>query len=257
MLRKLLKYDFHAVLKQFAPVWPVVLAAALLNQLVSPSVFSPHYNSMVSVVFSLILVGVLVAMGVLSAVFILRRFYRGLLGDEGYLMHTLPVSPWQLVLSKLLSGLAVTLVSGLVGLAAIYLMFPQDMWRLLGISLGRMLHDLWADIPQPGLFWAEVLVMFLVGAAASVLLAYLAMALGHLAGRHRLAASVAAYIGLRVVLGALEDLLDLPEFYAYFYGRNVERIHILVWMYIGIYALHAVVCFFATQYILSRRLNLE
>ena len=39
---------------------------------------------------------------VVSLVVVIQRFYKSLLGDEGYLMFTLPVETWKLVMSKLL-----------------------------------------------------------------------------------------------------------------------------------------------------------
>lgn len=42
----------------------------------------------------------MVALFVLTMIVIIQRFYKGLLCDEGYLMFTLPVKPWQLIATK-------------------------------------------------------------------------------------------------------------------------------------------------------------
>ena len=55
-----------------------------------------------------------VAIAVITALTIIQRFTRNLLGREGYLMHTLPVTPAQLILSKLISSMVWLLCSILV-----------------------------------------------------------------------------------------------------------------------------------------------
>ena len=42
---------------------------------------------------------------------ILQRFYKNLLSGEGYLMHTLPVRPWQHIASKLIAAVVWTVLS--------------------------------------------------------------------------------------------------------------------------------------------------
>ena len=59
------------------------------------------------------------AIAVLCFVSTVQRFYKNLLGREGYLMHTLPVTETQLILSKLLTSMVWVLCSGLVGIVCI------------------------------------------------------------------------------------------------------------------------------------------
>ena len=121
MLWKLLKYDFRSMWKQFAVVWPAVLVIGLVNRFTLPwevtgSSAMANDPGAVGVTTVILLFAGLLAMGVLALVFILQRFYKGLLGDEGYLMHTLPVKPWQLVASKLICAVTMLIISGAVAL---------------------------------------------------------------------------------------------------------------------------------------------
>ena len=49
-----------------------------------------------TVIFMILYVGLIIAVMVVAVALIIMRFYHGLLKDEGYLMFTLPVKPWQL-----------------------------------------------------------------------------------------------------------------------------------------------------------------
>ena len=51
------------------------------------------------------------ALGAYTCVVTIQRFYKGLLGQEGYLMFTLPVKNWQLVFSKALVSFFIGMVS--------------------------------------------------------------------------------------------------------------------------------------------------
>ena len=127
MLGKLLKYDFRAMWKQFSVIWPAALVIALINRFTHP--FNRQgglgvENELLAVITITVFIGVMCAMFVVAMVFVLTRFYRGLLGDEGYLMHTLPVKTWQLVLSKLVCAIVVTVVNVAVSFLAMFLMMP-------------------------------------------------------------------------------------------------------------------------------------
>ena len=103
MLGKLLKYDFRSMGKQFAFIWPAALVMALLNRFTIGSLDSSDVTrELFSGVAMLVYVAILIALFVIALIFIIQRFYLGLLGDEGYLMFTLPVEPWMNIVNKLL-----------------------------------------------------------------------------------------------------------------------------------------------------------
>ena len=91
MLGKLLKYDFRSMWKQFSVIWPAALILAFLNRFTMFGMDNPGgsaFGEWMGVISMGLFGGVCFTMVILSAVFVLTRFYKGLLGDEGYLMHT-------------------------------------------------------------------------------------------------------------------------------------------------------------------------
>ena len=70
---------------------------------------------------AMLYVALCIAVVVLAIVFIIQRFYNGLLKDEGYLMFTLPVKTWQLIKAKGLTALIVTVISGVIGISSVLL----------------------------------------------------------------------------------------------------------------------------------------
>ena len=119
VLSKLLKYDLRANLKIFLFIWPAILVFGLLERVALmaelPSKISAIFVNLTTVLFVLAVIAACVFALVISVI----RFYSGLLRDEGYLMFTLPVRPWQLVLSKLLTALLTLVVTGLVSFVSV------------------------------------------------------------------------------------------------------------------------------------------
>ena len=92
MFGRLLKYDFRSMFKQFGFIWPAALLLALVNHFTLSGLDSTSaVGETTAGMAMLVYVAILMAMFIITMIFVIQRFFKGLLGDEGYLMHTLPV----------------------------------------------------------------------------------------------------------------------------------------------------------------------
>ena len=257
MLGKLLKYDFRAMWKQFSIIWLAALVIALINRFTLP--FNTKgglvaNNELVAVITMSVFVGVLCAMFVVAMVFVLTRFYKGLLGDEGYLMHTLPVQTWQLILSKLICALAVTILNVVVSMLAMVLMMPIDWTDLFDVIMWQRLVQGLAQQPDAILYLVEFFLMVIMAMALMIAVVYLSMAIGHLFHRRRIFMSVVAFFAIDIVGNIVLTLLANTGLA---YEITTLGGHLSFWIGIVLLAIPAVVLFLATSYILKNRLNLE
>lgn len=208
MLGKLLKYDFRSMGKQFAFVWPAVLVLALVNRFTFGGLFQEGGadiglpGQLATGLTFLVYWAVILATMVLTLVFIIQRFFKGLLGDEGYLMHTLPVKTWQLIVSKLICGMTACIISVLVALLSVLIIIPVptadllDFWPELFRALGSQgVNGFLAPL--------ELLLLILVSLVQCCLHLYLAMAIGHLFGKNRIVMSVVAFLAINFVVSFL------------------------------------------------------
>ena len=143
MLFKLLKYDLRSMWKQLSLVWGAALVLALVNRLTHSLGFmfrARDFENHIAAITAFALMAVFVTMFIISVVFVLQRFYRGLLGGEGYLMHTLPVRAWELVASKMICAIVTYIGSGIVAVLSILLMITTDWWEFF------FNFPLWTDI---------------------------------------------------------------------------------------------------------------
>ena len=151
-------------------------------------------------------VGLFIALVVATLFVVVMRFYKGLLKEEGYLMHTLPVKEWQLIASKGVTATVTVLVSMVLAAVSIVLL------NLVG-NLSSILYFLQATgetvqrYPESLLYCLEALLVVLAGIMTEVYKIYASLSIGQLMAKHRMIWSVAAYIGIGVVLTLLGSIL--------------------------------------------------
>lgn len=121
MLGKLMKYDLRSGIRTFSLIWIGLALLGAINGLTIRFVLAGDTQSgLVSFVFGvlpmILLVALYVAMGIFVLVFIIDRFYKGLLGNEGYLMFTLPVTSTAHIASKALTSMIFSVASAIVAL---------------------------------------------------------------------------------------------------------------------------------------------
>jgi hypothetical protein len=263
MTLKLLKYDLRSLFKRFALLWPAALVLALVLGL-SFNLEPLRVHGMMYFTMVLLFGGVMAAMGVVAVIFIVNRFSAGLLKDEGYLMFTLPVTGAQLICSKLLTAMAAVIISALVGLGSFILLgatftfYLEDFFRMAQWLLEKLVQldaETW-------LLLAEGLLLGLAALAAQILLIYMCIAIGHLAPGHRSLAAVGAWLVLsaaeRHVLSGVDGLLNrmdlsLAGLFSGLPGEPAVTLALTICAHLALSAIY----FAVTNYILTRRLNLE
>ena len=205
MLRKLLKYDFRSLYRPFVLTWSAALALALITRLTLfyPDPVPDKTDFFFAQLFLYTYLASLVAMVVVALVLVIQRFYKGIWGNEGYLLHPLPVRSWQILLSKLISAAAMLLVSILVGIGSFFLLLP------LGDPGFETLTHGFEALSQSLSGWPllTLLLSMLSDIIRDCLLLYLAMAIGHLFSKGRLAMSAAAFLVLLVLSSQLMNLI--------------------------------------------------
>lgn len=248
MLLKLLKYDFRAMWKQFSLIWGAALALALVNRFILLVRFGedPPINPDL---FSLGVISVVMAMFVISIRFVIDRFSRGLLGSEGYLMHTLPVRSWQLVASKLICGTATWIISGAVALVSPILMTPMHFWWAITRDILQYTGNLFIIL--------EVCLLFVSVIAQFIAAIYLAVSIGHLFVHHHRLVSIAAFIGLYILLANVYSLVFSADWMWLLLDVTTVNVYGALFTGIATMLIPAAVFLTAVCWILDNKLNLE
>ena len=216
MTGNLIKYEFRSGLRYIGIIWPaLIVSAALLGIVlkVMGNVFPEDPQGIMNIlqlifdlVFPLIYAAIFIAMIVITIFIVLMRFYKGLLGDEGYLMHTLPVKPWQLITSKGIVACAVVMISIVCAVISIFILIGIN--DINGLLYGaKEFFAVLGEEPRLILVIIEFVILAIIGTMASIYQIYAAMAIGQLTGKHRLLTSLGAYIAINIALTILATVI--------------------------------------------------
>ena len=103
MLSKLIRYEWKAVARVCIPMYGGLILAAMLTHFLLGNLerFSSTLYDIITMAMSTLCFGLFMAAFVLTLIIQIQRFSKNLLGDEGYLMFTLPASVSQHITAKL------------------------------------------------------------------------------------------------------------------------------------------------------------
>ena len=259
---KLLKYEWKACARTCLPLYGVLILMSLISRILYVIPKNASLDFMLPAISSMLYMGVMMAAFVVTAVILIQRFYKNLLGSEGYLMFTLPVT--QHLFSKTIIAVVMIGLSGLSALISIFIFADR--------AFGEMLSSLVAVLPHSGqefLFELELLVLAVLGIAGMALFLYMCIALGHLASRHRLLMSIVWYVVLSTALQVLllmvmmgvgnavpQPFVDLMK--VWWSGITpIGAAHLMLRFCCVFALLSDAVYFLVTRWILVHKLNLE
>lgn len=203
MLKKLLKYDFKAVLK----IWWIAAAAMLVLGPVGGLCLyiTNSSRSFSGVIYTMAVLGRLltvigfVVFVLLTEVLLAIRFYKNFFTDEGYLTFTLPVTRGQLLNSKLIVSMATELMTVFVCGLSLFMMLLVGEEDFLP-SLREGLDEFIKFTKEEGflgwviLYLVETAVIMVLASLFNVLFLNCCITFGCIvAKRAKVAASIAIY----------------------------------------------------------------
>ena len=255
MLGKLLKYEFKATMRIFMPMYIALMAVAMVNRIFQIGDIEMGFG-----ISTAILVALFTTLGIITIVMIVQRFNRNLLGDEGYLMFTLPVKSESLIFSKIIISIVWTILSGIVACITAFILVGTIEEFIEVIS---NLDIIWAEISMitiDGEVISPIMVMGSIGLMSIltyvlfILQIYLSLAVAQLPklSKHRRIVAFIAFIVINIVMSIFTGEIgsNIPEhmFESFMSGAIAINGYI--------FALCALL-FVGTKFLLDCHLNLE
>ena len=211
---------------------------------------------------------ILSGLSMILTIYFAIRFYKNLYTDEGYLMHTLPVKPWMLIVSKLTIGtiwfylIDLFLVGAitLIALPTMAYFSPEDM-----LELRTMFQSYHTIFTVPSILFLAIPVM-IISSVFSLLTIYASISLGQLFSSHKVLASILCYLGLSTILSTAMMFLTTPTTAGVFILQSTSANPMadfasVYWpiMLISLFAnlLLCVPAFWICNYVMKRCLNLD
>lgn len=264
MFGKLMKYELRYLIRIFAPMWTAVAILSVLTRvtigpkLKGENLYLEGNEAILPAVIGVITVFAIMTMMIVAAVVLIQRFYKGMYGDEGYLMFTLPVTTGQLVHSKALSALLMMLGTELLTTLAVMIMvsYPQ-IWEYMRFEWSdafQIIQDLSGFTgAQLILFMFWAVLAFLISMTAEIYKVYLAISVGQLWKKHPVAGGIIAYYVLALLFAGLQTAINHNSVFNLMQVKDMCMILLFTTSYS---LLTLVICFFGTKLLLDRKLNI-
>lgn len=267
MLGKLMKYEWKATWKLLVSANALTLVMTILAWCMVKMLDRAGYSSFrmmdfVAVMVLLTYVGSMFAVCIGTTIFLIHRFYTSTYGDQGYLLHTLPVDAHHIILAKLFVSAAWIIINIVFIYLSVIFLFASsgEIFRSMMSGMADAIEYLGA-----GKITAFTVIMtlfaFLFSVFAKVLKVGACISLGQLSSNHKLMLSFVWYVAIYLVEQMLqgvyfavqilfrERITHTPQYTSYF-DHQWETT-----LLAGI--ISCVIFYLLTWYVMSRKLNLE
>lgn len=223
MLGKLIKNEFRAVNRLLIPIHLILVAVTILGRFYVQFVLTNQHipfarsnfsalevwgillNSMLVVVY----VVALIAVNIITSLYLrILRFRKNLFTDEGYLMHTLPVSPAAHIWSKTIVTFLWSLIDGLLIALSVFIMVTN---KEIQEGIGKLWSEMCKSFPEAfgvsaGIGIPLFLLVGLISSLCGILVIYACITVGHSFNSHKILASIGIYAGYVTVNNLLSSL---------------------------------------------------
>lgn len=260
MLGRLMKYEWKATWKLLVPVNLFMIVMAFFACITVRIDFFDVDND--GIIFSAVMIVLTYAASIFAAligttVFLIYRFYTSTYGDQGYLLHTLPVDKHYIILAKVLvSGGWVLLSAFLMNMSVIFLFNEEeDIFERFIDNMNWMAQ--WAGEQKvTGFAILMTLISIVVEMLARVLKVTACISLGQLSSNHKLMMAFAFYFAIYIVQQTVNALYYTVLGFInmktnnWYYGKSWEFTLISGLVYL-------VVFYLITWYVMEKKLNLD
>ena len=251
MVGKLIKHELRSTVRVAAiPALVMVLLAILARVMVETSSMGIAITLVAFYIFFMM------ATLFIGFWFGIYSFYQSLFTGTGYLTLSLPVTPDQLIWSKLLSAIAVMFASIIICILSACIFFiglPAEVLEMIGEFFSAMGEAIKLFAEGEPLFFFELVLLGILFIPMSFLIFYAVMSVGQLfTVKNRKGIAILLYVGLMFVWNILYTSVII----------NIQikmtevSIHLAMWVDIAFVAAVDIGCYFLVRFIIKNKVNL-
>jgi len=276
MLRKLYKYDLKSVSLLLVILHAVLLVYTVIGRIGifiaerAQAFVSPEASRLWGIAGAFYIVGFILfilAIVIATVVYLAVRIQKNLFSDEGYLTHTLPVKPTQILWSKVFVIWTWSVIDFICVMISVFTLITyKDTLPEILKGASTFFGTLFGSFGFTN--WLEEVITLLAGLSQYFgfypLLLLFAMCLGNRFKSHKIMGTLLSFFGLNIVLSFLSTMITFiipglsPFMQANLTQDNLSvysgrlMIFTLVWN-----ILFSAIFFVGSRYILTKKLNLD
>ena len=219
MLGKLIRHDIKSIWKLLCIIYGAIIFTTIIGFVTVQTLHldfirQNYFLALFSKLFIFTYVILVISGGIVTMTYLIVHFYRNMYGDEGYLMHTLPVKSSSLITSKLINSVIWTVICTIVILFSTFtLSFANSKHAFSDISDAfsefSTIYSKTASILNTNTFVLTLAIIFvlILSMCTAYLKFYFVISIGQLWSGHKLLGSVLTYIGLSIVTRIINSIL--------------------------------------------------
>lgn len=261
MLAKLMKYDLKSLLKGVLPIYLIGIVLAIVSRLFDVLVDHLSFLSITAGFMLFFFILAMIAIPFFTLGIVVMKYYNTMVKDEAYLTHTLPVKKSTLVLSKIIDGFILMVISTIV----IILCIAIRLFMIDGVFTA--LKEVWlSSVEVLGLsFWIIIIVAFFLGFISFFTCVFAAISFGQKHNNNKFIMSFVYYIAIYYINQIVSVVLLIVPVYlnkSWWNTLNSENVsiefingYLLVALVISL--VMSAVYYFITVNNMTKKLNLE
>lgn len=260
MLKKLLKYDIKSLGHTMLPIFGATILLAILTIMFQElSDLTPIFRLPKGIITIL---SVIMTLGIvfITYYFGIEKYYKHIVKDEGYLIHTLPVKKSQIIISKLISQILFQIVSIIVLIISLCIITRTDITEVFDAIANIFEYFTHYSITILILLISIMTITYIV----STLLIYLAISFGQKHSANKLRNSIIYGIIIFIIQQLVTSFAISPILFNKEWMTELNKtfpvehvLNILLLSAIGIDIIISIVYFYLTKINLEKKLNLE
>lgn len=271
MLGKLFKHEFKNTGKVLLPLDLALIGFTIIGMLALGMKIFGDGNSaftggmaLVGVAMLIFYILGIVALFIVTYVFLMIRFYRSMYSSEGYLTHTLPVSPLATLNTKLIVSVFWTFLTMLLAIGSIFALIFTTVKAYAG---DVDFSTFWSEFETlTGLTAGQItgwsLLFMLVSSISGLLMIYCSISIGQLFDKYKVLAAIVTYVIIYIIMqiisliytfqASLSAVSDATGYYSAGISDYGSFTFSLVQS-----AILSVIFYVVTAYIGSKKVNLD
>ncbi len=274
MLGKLFKYEFKNTAKIMLTIYGVLIAVTVLGMLVLS--FEPIRNgdtmaaTLVLVSYILLYVLSVIALYVVTYIYLTMHFYKSMYSAQGYLTHTLPVKTLTTFHVKLATSLIWMLASTLLMFLSILgfasaISGPGFWQELFSCDFAAVNQEILSTFNMP---LAELIIIvilsLIISSLASLLLVYASCSIGQLFNQHKVVAAVVTgiiFYFLQQIIGTIVSVAGMVSMMNHAKAANTSIMlsgyDTALWCGVGLSLFFVAAYYIVCNIIVRKKINLQ
>lgn len=205
-----------------------------------------------SILLFLLLYFMIIAVSIATVVYSVSRFKNTVLGPEGYLTHTLPVKTRDIIISKTANAIVWQAFSVIAVLVAILIIVVSVPGGSSSPEVSETVSD--EELTKDLIIVGETFALLFVGSVCFYLQVFASMSMGFSSNRYRMFKSVVIFVLIYWLESFIFTLLLASDIAVH---SSQEKTISLLFIFILIFILLAVIFYFITHRFLTKKLNLQ